>query len=49
MLGLQVAHAAAHVPHDVVFLPVLAERFGEFVVRFVDEGERRLVRAFEAA
>ena len=27
VFGFEVAHAAAHVPDDVVFLPVSAERF----------------------
>ena len=49
MLDLQVAHAAAHIPHDVFALPVLAQRFSQLVVGFIHHMQRRVIRAFEAA
>ena len=49
MLDFEVAHAAAHVPDDVVFLPVGPERFGQLVIGFVDHMQGCVIRALEAA
>ncbi|MDO8755320.1 MAG: hypothetical protein Q7J80_15590, partial [Anaerolineales bacterium] len=35
VLDFQITHTAAHVPDDVILLPVLAQRFCEFVVGLI--------------
>lgn len=49
MLHFQITHATTHIPDDVVLLPVISERFSEFVIRFVHDMQWSVVGSFKAS
>ena len=48
MLDLQIADSTAHIPDDILSLPVCPERLCELVIGSIHDGKRCVVCALEA-
>ena len=47
VLDLEIAHTTAHIPDNILTLPVVSESLGELVIGSVDDMEWSVIGSFE--
>lgn len=49
MFDFQISDTTAHIPDDIIFLPVITKSLCQSIIGFIDDMKGRVVRSLETA